>query len=310
VKTKPRIVAIIALAAAAAASAAWGTAIPKNIDPGRAPAVFKANCSSCHDWAASYDTIVATVVVPGKPEESPAWQMISQDAMPPTGPLGAEDRAIILAWIEAGAPQPAPAGASPAVTDPTASASAQARPSAGFLGFSDKEAFHRFSGWASGGILLAAGIVGAVHAYDMMSTAHAYRDSFPEGSLNDGSSPICVNEIAAVWGSSTEQTLRWTHVGLLATGSSFYVANALTGASFMGKLPPGWSKARIHRYAFFTHAALMVSEAVMGYLSSEALRRGDHETFASLLEAHAVVGIAIPVVILGAGTIMDPRVKF
>ena len=53
----------------------------------------------------------------------------------------------------------------------------------------------------------------------------------------------------------------------------------------------------------------MVAEGVMGFLSSDALRRGDHDTFHILLQAHAVVGIAIPLVILGAGTIMDPRVK-
>jgi hypothetical protein len=220
--------------------------------------------------------------------------------MPPTGPLGDADKALVLEWIQAGAPRSA--------ADSTSAATAPL-PSTRFLGFKSKESFHRFSGWASGGILLAAGVVGAVHAYDLMSTAHAYRDTFPEGSLNDGNSQICKDEIASVWGSSTEQALRWTHVGLLAAGESFYLANAFTGASFMGKLGPGWSKAKIHRYAFFVHAGLMVAEGVMGYFSSDALSRGDHETFHSLLVAHAAVGITIPVVILGAGAIMDPGIK-
>jgi hypothetical protein len=48
---------------------------------------------------------------------------------------------------------------------------------------------------------------------------------------------------------------------------------------------------------------------VMGYFSSQALSTGNHELFHNLLIAHAGVGIAIPVIILGAGTIMDPRVK-
>jgi hypothetical protein len=220
--------------------------------------------------------------------------------MPAAGPLADADKAIILEWIQAGAPRPGAAG----------SAAAAPLPSARFLGFQNKESFHRFSGWASGGILLAAGVVGAVHAYDMMSAAHAYRDTLTESQTNDGNSPLCRAEIQSVWGSSTEQALRWTHVGLLAAGESFYLANAFTGTSFMGKLGPGWSKAKIHRYAFFVHAGLMAAEGVMGFFTSDALRRGDHELFHSLIVAHAGVGLVIPVVILGAGAIMDPKLKF
>jgi hypothetical protein len=289
-------------AASSQDSASSGTSIPKTLDSGKAVAVFGANCSGCHDWAGAWETIVVPAfVVPGKPSDSPAWIAISEDRMPATGPLGEADRAIILEWIQAGAPRPLAADATSAATP---------LPSGRFLGFKSKESFHRFSGWASGGLLLAAGVVGAVHAYDMMSEAHDYRDTFPEDSLNDGNSPICKAKITSVWGSSTEQALRWTHVGLLAAGESFYIANAITGTSFMGKLGPGWSKAKIHRYAFFTHAGLMAAEAVMGFFTSDALRRGDHETIRTLGIAHAGVGLVIPVVILGAGAIMDPGIKF
>lgn len=171
-----------------------------------------------------------------------------------------------------------------------------------FLGFESKEAFHRFSGWAAGGTLLAAGIVGAVHAYDMMSAAHAYRDSL---GIEEFDPAVCPAEIATVYHDPTEQALRWTHIGLLAVGESFYLANAITGVSFIGPLPPGWSAAKIHRYAFFLHAGLMAAEGVMGYFSSDALQRGDHGTFHVLLAVHAGVGIAIPVVILAAGAIMS-----
>jgi len=277
---------------------AQGTAIPTRPDIGRAPALFAANCSSCHDWAKSYEGIIESgVIVPGKSEESPAWLALSQDVMPPTGPLGEDDKALIMAWIQAGAPRPATG---------EAGGSAAARTSASFLGFADKQAFHRFSGWASGGLLLAAGVVGAVHAYDMMSTAHDYRDSH---GIEEFSASSCDPEIALVWNSGAEQALRWTHVGLLAAGESFYLANAVTGTSFMGKLPSGWSKAKIHRYAFFIHGGLMLAEGVLGFVSSDALRRGDHDTFHNLLIAHAGLGIAIPVIILGAGTIMDPGLK-
>jgi hypothetical protein len=304
------------LLASAAGLAAQGTAIPKKLDIGRAPALLAANCSPCHDWAKSYESIIAAVIAPGRPDESPAWRMISQDAMPPTGALGGDDKALILAWIEAGAPAPGQGAESGAAGSGTAAAGAGTgaagaggrQPSASFLGFANKEAFHRFSGWSSGGILLAAGLVGAAHAYGMWSTAHAWRDAhYPN--LDEFSPATCQAEVAAVYNDPTQQALGWTHVGLLAAGGTFYIANAVTGSSFMGKLGPGWSKAKIHRYAFFVHAGLMVSEAVMGYFTTQALSRGDHDTFHSLLIAHAGVGLAIPVIILGAGSIMDPKVR-
>jgi hypothetical protein len=170
-----------------------------------------------------------------------------------------------------------------------------------FLGFPDKVAFHRFSGWMAGGTLLAAGLVGGVHFLTMMSEAHAYRDSKGITEFNPN---MCPGEIDSVYNSSDQQTLRWVHVGLLATGELFYVANAVTGSGFMGPLEQGWSKAKIHRYAFFTHAGLMLGEAVLGAFLSEALQSQSHQSFEALGGAHAAIGIAIPVVILGAGAIM------
>ena len=304
-----RRVAFLAALACAAASvqglAGQGSAIPKALDASKAVGILASSCASCHDWAGAYDTIVdPAVVVPGDSGSSPAWLAIAEDRMPPQGTLGDADKALVLAWIDAGAPRPEPrAGAAGGAV---AGGRDAASPSARFLGFANKEDFHRFSGWASGGVLLAAGIVGAVHAYDMMSRAHDYRDSLH---IEEFDPTRCPPEIAYVYGDPTQVALHWTHVGLLAAGESFYIANALTGTSFMGKLGPGWSKAKIHRYAFFVHAGLMVSEAAMGYFSSEALSRGDHGTFHVLLAVHAGVGLAIPAVILGAGAIMDPKIK-
>jgi hypothetical protein len=290
----------LALLAFSASLSSEGQPIPKTLELGKVPALIGARCSGCHDWAGSYRAIMDSgLFVPGKPAESPAWAAISEDRMPADGPLAAADKDLILAWIQAGAPAPSAGSEAPVAATPVA---------AGFLGFKSKEDFHRFSGWASGGILLAAGVVGAFRAYDMWSTAHAYRDSLPVPP-DDYSFATCGGEVALVYNDPTGQALRWTHIGLLAAGESFYIANALTGTSFMGKLAPGWSKAKIHRYAFFLHAGLMVTEAVMGFVSSDALSRGDHGTFHALLIAHAGVGIAIPVIILSAGAIMDPGFK-
>jgi hypothetical protein len=42
-------------------------------------------------------------VVPGKPDESPIWQRVSADEMPPKHPLSEKEKATLKSWIEAGA---------------------------------------------------------------------------------------------------------------------------------------------------------------------------------------------------------------
>jgi len=197
------------------------------------------------------------------------------------------------------------AGTTGAADGVDATSSATQAPPSRFLGFKDKESFHRFSGWMSGGLLLASGVAGAAHAYGMMEAAHAYRDSI--GLEDEFDTVLCRAEIEKVYSDPTQQALRWTHVGLLAAGESFYFANAITGSSFIGPLPPGWTKAKIHRYAFFVHAGMMVSQGILGILSTDALQRGHHEAFTGLLVAHASLGVAIPLVVFGAGAVMSSK---
>jgi hypothetical protein len=153
----------------------------------------------------------------------------------------------------------------------------------------------------AGGSLLAAGIVGGIHFLGMMDEAHAYRDSLK---IDEFDPLLCPPKVESVWSGQTQQTLRWTHVGLLGLGELFYAANAVTGTSFIGPLAPGWSKSRIHRYAFFAHATLMATEIGLGLFMTDALKRGDHETMRALGAAHVAIGIALPSIILGAGAIM------
>jgi len=181
------------------------------------------------------------------------------------------------------------------------SAATAAGPSAKFLGFRDREEFHRFAGWASGGLLFASGVVGAIHGLGMMEKAHKWRD---DHDIDESDSEACGEEIKRVWNDPGQQALRWTHVGLLAAGETFYFADVFTGAGFWHELPPGWSKARIHRYAFFLHGGLMAAEGVLGFMLTDALKRGDHGEMTGLLAAHTAVGVAIPVVIVGAGVAM------
>ena len=182
------------------------------------------------------------------------------------------------------------AGAQDAVTAP----SMQGKTS--FLDFPGKINYHMVAGWTSTGLLLGAGALGAVRALDLMNRGHEVRNSL---GIDEENSPAIAAALSSVWGD--KQALRWLHVGFLAAGETLYLGNAITGLSM--ELPKGERTlaSNIHLAAFFTHAALMASEVIIGVMTSDALRRGDHEAHLSLVTAHAAIGVAIPIVMAGAG---------
>lgn len=279
------------------------------LDMNRATSIIVGNCSMCHAWASDYSSIMSSgLVVAGHPEESNLLDVIKAGYMPPTQPRpSADDINVLYAWISAGAPAPTATGQdalSTATPGSVVDAGVGAAPYDGsFLGFPSKAAYHRAAGWTSGGLLLAAGVVGAIRAYDLMSAGHAYRDAQNIG--EDEIGPICYDEIASLW--SADQTLRWTHVGLLIAGETVYLGNAITGISMMSRDSPGVvSKSDLHRYAFFLHAGLMASEIVLGFVTSDALSRGDHELVSTLGVAHAAIGLTIPLVVIGSGIAIGP----
>ena len=153
--------------------------------------------------------------------------------------------------------------------------------------------FHEISGFTAGGLLLASGVIGGIHLLDMMDVAHQYQEVYEQDS------PQCRAAMLNAW--RGDQALRWVHVGLLSAGELLYLADAVTGISMLTPDRPGLTKQDIHRYAFFTHAALMAAELVLGFFTTDALQRGDHDTMLALAAAHTAIGIAIPVIILGAG---------
>ena len=98
--------------------------------------IFIRSCSACHSAAArimglqttSYRTLMegsdnGVVVIPGDPDNSKLWEMVSQGKMPATGPLPLAEQQIVYEWIVQGAaerraiPRPAPSQqtAAPAV---------------------------------------------------------------------------------------------------------------------------------------------------------------------------------------------------
>ena len=49
----------------------------------------------------------------------------------------------------------------------------------------------------------------------------------------------CANKISGMWSDPLHRSLRWTHVGLPATGEILYLANAVTGIGSLSKDQPG-----------------------------------------------------------------------
>jgi hypothetical protein len=287
------------------------SAMPDNKGFATIKEILATSCSTCHDWTGSYDTITAGGrIVAGDPDKSILYRKIAADEMPAEGPkLTPDQKAFIRGWIAAGAPSTDLPIAVPAAPQPAASGSAAAAAAPaqqGFLFFPSKVAFHETTGFTSTALFLAAGVIGIVHFVDMMNAGHAWRDSsanFPAGFDENSAADLARRsaEIQTIWGGS-EQTLRWWHVGLLSAGETLYLGDALTGISMFTDSTPGkLTKHDIHRYAFYTHATLMVAQIVLGFFSTDAMSRGDHDLMIGLGAAHAAIGLAIPAVMLGAG---------
>jgi hypothetical protein len=241
-------------------------------------------------------------------------QTAPADAMPApaaTAPVDATASASVPADATAAPAEAPPADATAAASAPADAGAVPAEPGATVTGgapsakkpsaYARKVRFHEISGFTSGGLLLASGIVGVVHFADMMSVAHAYRDKHNI----DEVAPECSVVIRDAW--SGDQTLRWVHVGLFSTGELLYLADAITGLTMLTPDLPGLTKQDIHRYAFFTHAGLMAAELILGFFTTDALKRGDHNTMLALGITHTAIGLAIPTVIIGAGILAASR---
>lgn len=86
-------------------------------EPQAAIELLRNRCAECHVGDKAPRGLVMTdaasiargsktgrVVAPGDLEKSAIWQKVSADEMPPEQPLSAEEKEILRAWIEAGAP--------------------------------------------------------------------------------------------------------------------------------------------------------------------------------------------------------------
>jgi hypothetical protein len=261
--------------------------------------ILENRCSACHDWTGSWESITGGGrIVPGSPEKSALYQKIADDSMPAEGDkLTPDQKAFIRGWIAAGAPDTDLPIAVPGAETTTAASPAPAA-SQGFLFFPNKVVFHEVTGFASTALFMGAGIIGVVHFLNMMSEGHKLRDA--AGFDEDGPESVRKPLVIEAWKSDSD--LRWWHVGLIAAGETLYIGDAITGLSMLTSSTPGKiTKRDIHRYAFFTHVTLMAAEIVLGFFTTDALSRGEHDTVIALGAAHAGIGVAIPLVMLGAG---------
>ncbi len=268
------------------------------------PDIAKNYCAACHDWAQKPSSLMSRVV-PGKPEESLFFSMMESGEMPMSDTKPSTDEILLVReWILAGAPLPGqasaplPGGNGDAVNAASGSLPAMPKPS--------KIEVHKVLGFTSSGLLLAAGAVGVWRFVDAMEKGHAYRDSigFPE---EGGNEALRIAEIKAAWADPAGQALRWTHIGLLAAGGTLYMINAFTGTSMFSPEDAGLSKRDVHRYAFFLHAGLMTTEAVLGFIMTDALRRGDHGLVSELGPVHLALGFSIPLIMAGSGLVVTLR---
>jgi hypothetical protein len=210
-------------------------------------------------------------------------------------------RKLIIVAIMLAAAASLFAQAADATTGATSTEADQA--SSPFLGFKSKTAFHMASGYTSSALFLGAGIVGAVQWGTLIQASHEYRDLM--GIDEDEISAQCADYISALRDDPLHRALRWTHVGLMSAGEALYLANAITGLSMLTEDSPGLTPSDIHRYAFFTHGTLMIAEIVLGIASSTFLDLGDHWSVVGVGIAHTAVGVAIPVLMLGAGIYLN-----
>ncbi len=129
-------------------SAATAIASPHDFG-GAVRAVFATKCASCHGpglakpkarfgYVLDLPSVAGNpeMVVPGRPEESELWSLVSHGEMPPRdapfGPLTPQEKETIRAWIAAGAPDVAAAAAAPPPSIGAATALATAPPVASY----------------------------------------------------------------------------------------------------------------------------------------------------------------------------------
>jgi hypothetical protein len=260
--------------------------------------IFTNNCIACHSWPSSYKkTISPEWIVPFQPEESQVYLMVKDDTMPMSDKkLTPEEKDLVRIWIENGATD----SNTPIIDSSSKSGSTNEQNPVPEGGTQETPLpltiqLHPISGFTSTGLFFAAGIVSTVHFLSIMNQGHALEESGIANESNRGAIMM------SLWNDPNQQTLRWWHVGLLATGEAFYLYNAVSGIGMWSKDRPGFTREKTHRWLFFLHGTLMVAQIALGFFETYALQYGSHDQHVGVGVAHAVIGFTIPTVMLIAG---------
>jgi hypothetical protein len=161
---------------------------------------------------------------------------------------------------------------------------------------------HKALAFTTAGLLLAADAVGTYHFFGMRQAGHHFRDSIGFAEDQTGSAAQAEGTRAA-WLGTESQALRVVHAGLIAASCITYTSTATIELSLprMDTDPSLLSQPNIHRWAFYLHLSLMVANVGLGLTESYALSRGNHDLVMGAGIAHMVVGIAVPVAMVGSG---------
>ena len=170
---------------------------------------------------------------------------------------------------------------------------------------------HKAFAFTTAGLILAADGIGLYHFIQLMNRGHEIRDNigFSESSTNESPRTEGVRQ---VWQDTPSQTERALHTGLIFLGSISYMTTAtieLTMPS-MSRSTSKKSSTRLHRKAFFLHAALMAGNIGLGIVESHALSNGNHQLVQGAGIAHLVIGFSVPVVMLGGGVLFKLPIDY
>ena len=186
-------------------------------------------------------------------------------------PVQAQELGVAAALAANDLPAPTE-GAAPATPAPDTSVPVY-QPN--FLGAEVPLDSHRVSGYIIATLFTSAAVIGWIHYSDLVN------------------------------GVTPDATLKYVHVGLVGAGEVFYLYNVITGTSMIPKTGRDSTIGTLHRAAFFVHVVLMAAQIAMGIVESNAVDRGDSVTIQNLGLAHAIVGTAIPTIILTSGILTN-----
>lgn len=165
---------------------------------------------------------------------------------------------------------------------------------------------HKTLAFTTGGLLLAADGMGLYHFLSMMKQGHDFRDAngFDEDNVN---SAVQSNEIRTIWRKNQSQSERILHASLISAATVCYTTTATIELCMpsLNNDPSYQKKVMLHRASFFTHAALMAANIVLGMAESSALSKGNHNAVVGLGITHTVVGFLAPVMMFGSGLIFS-----